>query len=385
MRPPLLASLLVALAVGVPTLARGDDPAAAVQLLEKFQCARCHDGLPGRAFLTDKHCVKCHQQILGGTFVAPPETLRRWQKNLHSINVAPSLGGSLLRREWLVAYLLTPYDLRPHLPATMPRLPITEAEARAIAELIVRVPPAEAQLKPGDPSRGRALFDKLACAGCHRFTGSAVDRAPPPSSPLAPAQILAPDLRHARDRLSGLAIVQWLLDPPSAKPGTLMPKLPLGEQDAMDLALFVLGTPLQPPSLPPLQRLPVLKRRVAWDEVNDKVFRRTCWHCHSQPDYALGDGGPGNTGGFGFAPRGLDLATATGASSGAFDEHGTRQSIFRPLGDGTPRLLGALLARHAEERGRINPEIRGMPLGLPALSPEQLQLVESWIAQGRPR
>jgi hypothetical protein len=29
--------------------------------------------------------------------------------------------------------------------------------------------------------------------------------------------------------------------------------------------------------------------------------------------------------------------------------------------------------------------VRGMPLGLPPLEPEQIQLVESWIAQGRPR
>ncbi len=29
-----------------------------------------------------------------------------------------------------------------------------------------------------------------------------------------------------------------------------------------------------------------------------------------------------------------------------------------------------------------NPAVRGMPLGLPSLSPEDLQLVESWIAQG---
>jgi hypothetical protein len=29
--------------------------------------------------------------------------------------------------------------------------------------------------------------------------------------------------------------------------------------------------------------------------------------------------------------------------------------------------------------------VRGMPLGLPAVGPEEIQLVESWIAQGRPQ
>ena len=32
----------------------------------------------------------------------------------------------------------------------------------------------------------------------------------------------------------------------------------------------------------------------------------------------------------------------------------------------------------------LDPSLRGMPLGLPSVTPEELQLVESWIAQGRP-
>jgi hypothetical protein len=63
-----------------------------------------------------------------------------------------------------------------------------------------------------------------------------------------------------------------------------------------------------------------------------------------------------------------------------------RRSVFAPVQDGTPRLVAHLWARHTEEAGRPVPGIRGMPLGLPALPPEDIQLVvESWIAQGRPR
>ena len=356
-----------------------------IALVEKYECARCHNGLPGRSFPTEKHCVACHQEILGGTFRAPPETLKKWQHNLHSLLVAPSLQGSLLDRAWITAFLLKPHDVRPDLAATMPRLPLTKEEAATIAQLLVPNIPPTVQLKAGDPERGRALYKKLRCGSCHRFTGTSVD-APISFVGAAPSAIaLAPDLRHARQRIAN-SIGGWLLDPQARKPHTLMPKLVVAEQDATDLTLFLLTekTAAAAPH-PPLMRLPVLKRRVAWDEVNDRVFRRTCWHCHSSPDYALGDGGPGNTGGFGFAPRGLDLATATGAASGALDESGKRQSIFRPTRDGTPRLLQALLARHLEERGGLDPELRGMPLGLPALSAEQIQLVESWIAQGRPR
>jgi hypothetical protein len=132
-------------------------------------------------------------------------------------------------------------------------------------------------------------------------------------------------------------------------------------------------------------RLPPLDRKVTYDEVSTKVFRRTCWHCHGEPDYAAGDGGPGNTGGFGFKPRGINFVDYGSVQAGRVDDQGERHSLFEKTADGTPRLLGALLARRDEEAGRPRADLRGMPLGYPSLSPEDVQLVESWIAQGRPR
>lgn len=120
-----------------------------------------------------------------------------------------------------------------------------------------------------------------------------------------------------------------------------------------------------------------------WDEVERAVFRATCWHCHARADLALGDGGPGNSGGFGFAPRGLDLSSFEGALAGGLDNHGERRSVLAARPDGPPLLVERLLARQREERGGPRPDVRGMPLGLPALSPRAVQLVETWIAQGR--
>ena len=65
-------------------------------------------------------------------------------------------------------------------------------------------------------------------------------------------------------------------------------------------------------------------------------------------------------------------------------ENGELVSVSASWRDGTPRLLAVLLARQREIRGEQG-ALRGMPLGLPPLSPEQIQLVETWIAQGRPR
>ncbi|MGN6103927.1 MAG: c-type cytochrome, partial [Kofleriaceae bacterium] len=165
-----------------------------------------------------------------------------------------------------------------------------------------------------------------------------------------------------------------------------MPNLGVLVDDAQRLAAFIAATPLAAPAEPaPVARPPRLARRVTWGEVESKVFRKVCWHCHAVADYALGDGGPGNTGGFGFAPRGLDLSSYAGISAGSVDDAGEPRSIFALLPDGTPRLVAHLLARHAEQAGQVVDGIRGMPLGLPALPLEHIQLVDTWIAQGRPQ
>jgi len=69
---------------------------------------------------------------------------------------------------------------------------------------------------------------------------------------------------------------------------------------------------------------------------------------------------------------------------GYLDTQGKRRSLFEPLADGTPRLVAALLARHDETRAVPRDAVRGMPLGLSPLSAEDIQLVESWVAQGKP-
>jgi hypothetical protein len=203
---------------------------------------------------------------------------------------------------------------------------------------------------------------------------------------LSTAMQLAPDLRFARLRLRPEAVVAWVSNPKKVKADTQMPEFELKPEEARDIAAYVLTTPLgDAPPHPVPARLPVLDRKVGFDEVSTKVFRRTCWHCHGEPDYAAGDGGPGNTGGFGFKPRGISFVDYQSVGAGRIDDKGERHSLFEKAADGTPRILRALLNRREEEAGKPDPEIRGMPLGYASLSPEDLQLVESWVAQGRPR
>lgn len=398
-------------AVTSASVATAPDPKRGAELAVKVECARCHDGLEkaspvplpqrpaGEQTVADatrpdnQHCFHCHAAILDGNYKAPkPSTTERWKKNVAHLRDVPTLTGAHLRfkRSWIEAFLAKPHDLRPRLAPTMPRLALTEAQVRDIAAFLV----PEAPAAPAAPAlsdeviaQGRELFVKKGCPSCHVMTGTTPFKAGPAPSPdergITAAMRLAPDLRHARDRMEVATIVRWVQRPASIKSDTLMPETPMSDDEAQKIAAFVAGAPLAPEEAKKVPaRLPVLERHVAYEELKERIFNKICWHCHSDADYAIGDGGPGNTGGFGFVPRGLNLAAYDGILSGSLDDKGERRSIFEPMAGGTPRLVAALLARWSEEAGNEDPAIRGMPLGMPSLSPEDVQLVETWIAQG---
>ena len=206
--------------------------------------------------------------------------------------------------------------------------------------------------------------------------------APPGSVPPdSAAPHLAPDLRHVRERMAPSTLLAWLASPADLKPDTLMPTPSLSPEEREDVAAALLRAPLAvppPPDLP--ERLPLLETPVTYAEVEEAVFHRVCWHCHSDPDGNGGDGGPGNTGGLGYAGVGLDLGSRESILAGIRLPDGQRQSVL--TGD-PPLLVEVMLRRHRELAGQ--PEARpGMPLGLTPMSPTQIQLVESWIAQGSP-
>jgi cytochrome c2 len=370
------------------------DPEKGKALVEQLECSRCHEGTGTAAATPEKQCFTCHVKIIAGQFKGPKGAEARWHDRVLDLQAVPSLTASQkrFRRSWIAQFLLSPYDLRPRLAPTMPRLAVTPEQARDIAAyLAAPADPAGApDLHDANPTRGRTLMEQKGCPSCHVFTGV------PPlagAAPVVPGEknvstgvALAPDLRFARDRIRPEALIAWVTNPKAVKPDTAMPEYQLAPDEARDIAAYILTTPLAAPDPKPVPpRLPVLDRRVTYDEVSEKVFRRTCWHCHGEPDYAAGDGGPGNTGGFGFKPRQINFYNYGSIAAGRVDDKGERHSLFEKTADGTPRLVRALLARREEEAGHPDPEVRGMPLGYPSLTPEEIQLVETWAAQGRPR
>jgi mono/diheme cytochrome c family protein len=362
------------------------------ELVAQFQCQRCHDGLAAAPPIpVERHCVHCHQEIEAGTFDAPAEVQAGWRPNLVSLRFAPDLSelGGHLRPEWVEGFLLAPIDLRPQLLATMPRLPITPPEAKILARHLVGPPSVEQPAPaPSEVEQGRVHFLRLGCGECHAYSGVLPGRGPLSSAELlsaSAAKLLAPNLAHTRTRLRPEALPTLLQTPRKLRAKALMPDYTLSPEEVSALVAFVRAAPITPvPEAPPKVRLPLLSRRVSFPEIKTKIFQRHCRHCHADPDKAFGDGGPGNEGGLGYAGRGLSLVDYRAVQSGGRDDQGRRRSIFAPLPDGTPRLIAHLLARREEERGRVVPGIVGMPLGLPSLDEAELQLLESWISQGRP-
>ena len=390
-------SAALASAAGAASAAHGRE------LVLAYECNRCHEASGHADAVQGKHCVHCHKDIMEDRFSASAASITRWKPRVKELADAPSLEatGKRFKRSWVEQYLLQPSDLRPHLQQYMPRLAISAADAHDIATYLV--PDADRhvgeddgdvakapEIAGADLGKGRQLLETKGCGSCHTMTGVVPlpGSSPPVMSPKAfeRAHKLAPDLVNARARMPPSRLVAWLKDPVAVKHDSAMPKIALGDTEVRDIAGYLLTAELSSsPRKAKVVRLPLLARKVTFKEVDEKVFHRTCWHCHSEPDYAIGDGGPGNSGGFGFKPRGLNLSAYEGIAAGFVDDKNERQSVFAKDAEGVPRLVRAMLARHDEVDGAATGEVRGMPLGYDPLPVEEIQLVDTWIAQGRPR
>lgn len=382
----------------------------------RLECNRCHEIDRVRPAPASKQCAGCHLEISsaagdqaklekGRGIYGPAFDRFVHHTGTLYVDVPPLSGLSRFRASWLKSYLRNPYDLRPHLTESMPKLPLTDGELEAL----VRGLKLTADAPRPRPSRerlekGQALFEAKTCTTCHLLGNQRFPTQPSElfefRSPALSLHARTPDLRHARDRLNRDVVVKLLLDPKSVNPRALMPKLALTRSEAELLADFVLATPLAEPIDEMLERDISTSGPVRYEDVEARVFKKTCWHCHSNPDLADGDGGPGNTGGFGFKGLGLSFATYEDVMNGSLGPDGEYRSIFRLGTTGVPVLVEVLKRRaHENVRDFVKPGLDGrretlagkedgplgMPLGLPAVPPEDIALVEAWIAAGKPR
>ena len=88
----------------------------------------------------------------------------------------------------------------------------------------------------GDPQRGEAMFIQYGCGSCHAMKGvrTAVGSVGPPLDGIAVRTIIAGHLANNPDNME-----RWIRDPQQVSPGTAMPDLNVGQQDARDITAFL--------------------------------------------------------------------------------------------------------------------------------------------------
>ncbi|MGF1468617.1 MAG: hypothetical protein ACFCGT_21035, partial [Sandaracinaceae bacterium] len=374
--------------------ARAQDGRAA---LARYGCANCHQ-LPGRPTLGRGSCGGCHREVLGRR----RSGLGRAPHVEHYVH-APDLRNIArrLRPAYLVRFLQDPHDVRPRLEETMPRLPVTPEDARAIVAFLrasagpVDVPRAPAPLE-ANVTPGRAAFRRAGCPGCHDLGNLDFGVHLPPAAfrGLRQQAYEAPNLRFVRDRLEPDVALAWIRDPRTIDPNTQMPHPSLTRQDAVAIRDFLfltdLGDPVRPPPAPRFGAIRALPREVRFAEVR-RIFNRSCIHCHAHTT------GSASASALGFEATALDLSTAAGVRRGTVLPDGSTRSVLAPDASGVPPLVGRLLRRHEEaardlrlpREDTLEPVVRpapsanvGMPLGLPPVPMRDLRVLVTWIQQG---
>ena len=98
---------------------------------------------------------------------------------------------------------------------------------------------APAQDVPGgDPARGRVAIDRYGCGACHIIPGvvGARGRVGPSLAGGASRAVIAGRLANTPENL-----IRWIEAPQSVSPGSVMPDMGVTEQDAKDIAEYLLG------------------------------------------------------------------------------------------------------------------------------------------------
>lgn len=88
----------------------------------------------------------------------------------------------------------------------------------------------------GDPARGEAMFIQYGCGSCHALSSvrGATGMVGPPLDGVAVREIIGGHLANNPANME-----RWIQDPQHVSPGTAMPDLGVGQEDARDITAFL--------------------------------------------------------------------------------------------------------------------------------------------------
>jgi mono/diheme cytochrome c family protein len=229
----------------------------------------------GKAAVIRLGCARCHRSAFPGISEPPP---------------GPALADLPARvsRSWLLSWLKDPAVV--HSDARMPALFADDrsgfVERWLVAEhLLGAAKPPQPETAPGDHRAGRLAYVSLGCIACHQVP----DLRPDEQSVLGRYP-----LRGLGDRLPPGALATFLLAPHGRYPDGRMPRLPLTQAQARDLAAYLLlwsppSTDLPDNQPPTKEELAAVLRRLnarTPEAAGAALLReRRCASCHA----GLGD------------------------------------------------------------------------------------------------
>ena len=194
--------------------------------------ARFHGAEPsaagGRLLYNELGCGNCH----GGETGLPP----RWGPDLTTVTRQQM-------PDWLQAFIANPGGLRagtsmPHLLAGRDAAD-SEAVVHYLGTLAPKTQPRPKLIRHINAESGKALYHTKGCVACH---APRADYAPPDGRPdpadLARGSAPFPSL-HEKYVLSSLA--EFVRDPLKTRRDGRMPRIAMEEQDALDIASYLLG------------------------------------------------------------------------------------------------------------------------------------------------
>lgn len=176
----------------------------------------------GRRIFGALGCAGCHAGVDGAAPIEGPDLERE---------------GARVRPAWLRDFLAAPTAIRgdghPTLGAArMPDFRLTEEEAATLSAWLEGLGSRfatldTASLTPFEASRTRRMLeDRLACLGCHRVGGQ--------------GGRIGPSLDDLGRRLDPSFLLEMILDPARAAPGSPMPPQPMPAREAARLARYLL-------------------------------------------------------------------------------------------------------------------------------------------------
>ena len=166
---------------------------------------------------------------------------------------------------WLYRWIKNP---KGYLPKTrMPEFGFNEHDLQGVTAYILDASEKEFKLnrtfEPGDEEKGKKLFETVGCQACHTLNGKGENH--------------APDLSNIAQKVNADWLVTWIGGPHTYNPKSKMPDLRLNEEDATDIATYLIqfGKKEVIPGLEAKLRDPALIKHG-----ETVVRRRGCFACH---------------------------------------------------------------------------------------------------------